>query len=87
MTTTMKNKYYTHNTYDDGTEVFTIDTLLLDENKVDVSINTDDSSIYIYTPESRNDLQVQLPDSFSQDDYTSEFNNGILTVEWTPESE
>ena len=87
MTTTLKNKYYTHNTYDDGTEIFTIDTLLLGDDQVDVSINKEESSIYIYTPDTQNDIQVSLPDSFNPEEYTSEFNNGILTVEWAVKSE
>lgn len=87
MTTMLKNKYYAHNTYDDGTEIFTIDTLVIEDKKLDLSINTEDKTVYIYTPSTKKDLQVSLPDTFNADQYSTEVKNGIVTIEWKKETE
>lgn len=85
MSQEMKKKYYAHNTYNDGTEVFTIDTLVFQDTELEISLNIEDNSVYVYTPSNKNDLQVSLPDTFNPDSYETEVKNGIITVEWNTE--
>ena len=83
MATKLKQKYYAHNEYDDGTEIFTVDTISFDDSKIDVTVNEENKTVYIYTPGGRKDLQVNLPDSFNPEDYSQTFKNGVLSIEWS----
>lgn len=76
----VKEELYTHNEYEDGTEVFTIDTGLLSDS-LDFNIQGDTTG-YIYTPDKHKDLKVSLPKSINEDTYEYEVNNGIITVTW-----
>lgn len=78
----IKNKYYTHNTYDDGTENFTIDLGTIRDEDIDVDITEAKERAYIYTPDQTSDLRVSLPDTFDYEDYNFTINNGVITITW-----